>query len=331
MKENEKIIKALLDKLHDFLSGQELADELGVSRTAIWKKIQNLRKLGFGIEGSSAKGYRLTAIGDAIIPDEIKKNLKTRIIGKEIIYKAVTQSTNTDAFELAKEGALEGTCIIAEVQTAGRGRLGRSWIAKPSSSILTSIIIRPQIPPSHAPILTLAAGIAVHRAIERVTSLVPHIKWPNDILVNDKKVAGILTEMNAELDIVHFVVIGIGINVNYDLRDMPDELTKIATSLNIQTGRFISRNYLITALYEEMEGAYRRFIRQGPSAIVEEWQERAHIKGRKVTATIMNGVKIMGCAQGVDDDGALLVKTGSGSIHRITAGEVIFAHSDFPS
>lgn len=326
MKEEEKIIKALSENPHHFLSGQELAEELGISRTAVWKKIRNLRKLGFEIEGSSAKGYRLTGVADSIIPEEIKKRLKTRIIGKEIIYKAVTQSTNTDAFELAKEGAIEGTCVIAELQTAGRGRLGRSWIAKPSSSILTSIIIKPQIAPSQAPLLTLCAGIAVHRAIERVTSVVPHIKWPNDILINDKKVAGILTEMSAELDIVHFVVIGIGINVNYDLRDMPDELIKTATSLSAETDRFISRNYLLTALYEEIEGAYRRFIRQGPSVIVEEWQERARISGRRISATVMNGTRITGWAQGVDDDGALLIKTDGGSVHRITTGEVIFAH-----
>lgn len=326
MREEEKIINALAESTEDFLSGQELAEKLGLSRTAIWKKIRNLRKLGFEIEGTSAKGYRLTGVLDTINPDEIKKRLKTRIIGREIIYKTVTQSTNSDAFELAKEGAPEGTCIIADVQTAGRGRLGRSWLAKPSSSILTSIIIKPRIPPSQAPMLTLSAGIAVHRAIERVTSLIPHIKWPNDILINDKKVAGILTEMSAELDSVHFVIVGIGINVNYDLRDMPDELIKIATSLSTETGRFIPRNYLLTALYEEMEGAYRRFTRQGPSIIVEEWQERAHINGRRVSATTMNGVRIIGWAQGVDDDGALLVKTDSGAVHRITAGEVLFAH-----
>ena len=305
-------------------SGQELASRLGVSRTTVWKRIRSLRKLGFHIEGSPSRGYRFAGLEDLLDPERVRRLARTRIVGRRIIFKPITGSTNIDAFALAREGEPEGTCVLADAQTSGRGRLGRRWLAPPGSSILTSVILRPQIPPAQAPMMTLAAGVAAHRAIRRVTGLRSRIKWPNDIIVNDRKAAGILTEMHAESDRIHFVIIGIGVNVNLDMKDMPEEILKIATSLKIETERTVSRNHLLIALYEEMEGAYRRFLRHGPAIIVEQWEDAAKIRGRKVSATTAAGKKMAGIAMGIDDDGALLLRTKGGLTHRITAGDVTF-------
>jgi len=320
----EDIVRALKEDPSAYHSGQHLAQSLGVSRTTVWKRIRKLRKLGFKIEGSPSLGYRLAGLTDLLDPDFVRRLLKTRIIGKRIDYRPITVSTNTDAFALARGDAPEGTCVLADVQTGGRGRLGRKWLAPPGGAILTSVILRPRIPPVHAPMITLAAGVAVNRAIRRVTDLDPHIKWPNDILIGDRKVAGILTEMAAESDRVHFVIVGIGVNVNLEMKDMPDEILQIATSLKIETGRAVSRNYLLISLYQEIEGAYRRFVQQGPPAIVEEWENLARIRGRAISATTATGAKVAGTAIGLDDDGALLIKTGGGAIYRINAGDVVF-------
>lgn len=321
----EDIIRALKEDPSAHHSGQELAKSLGVSRTTVWKRIRNLRKLGLKIDGSPSHGYRLAGLTDLIDADLVRRQVKTRIVGRRIDYRPITVSTNADAFTLARNGEKEGACVLADMQTGGRGRLGRKWLAPPGSSILTSIILRPDISPVHAPMMTLAAGVAAHRAIKRVTDLNPHIKWPNDILVNDRKVAGILTEMLAESDRVHFIILGIGVNVNLDIKDMPDEILKIATSLKVETGRAISRNHILIALYQEVEGAYRRFLRQGPAVIIEEWESLARIRGRNVSATTSTGSKVVGMALGLDDDGALLVKAGGDKTYRISAGDVTFS------
>lgn len=320
----EDILRVLRSDPAGYHSGQDLAGKIGVSRTTVWKRIRKLRNMGFRIEGSPSRGYRLEGVEDLLKPDLIRKQLKTRTVGKVIEYRSITGSTNTDAFNMARDGAKDGTCVVADAQTAGRGRLGRKWMAPPGTSILTSIILRPDIPPVHAPIMTLAAGVAVAKAITRVTGLDPRIKWPNDILIGGLKVAGILTEMLSEADVVHFIVLGIGINVNVDKKHMPGEILKIATSLSIETGRTVSRNQVLMALYEEVEGAYRRFLRQGPRIIIEQWEDIARIRGRMVSATAPSEKKVTGKARGLDDDGALLIEGSGGNLYRISVGDVTF-------
>lgn len=322
MKTDERILKILTSNPAKPFSGESLAHELKITRAAVWKRIRGLRDIGFKITGSPAKGYLLEGMEDLIKPELISKKIRTRFVGHNLIYKPITGSTNNDAFALAKEEAPEGTCVIADVQTMGRGRLGRSWAAPAGSSILTSIVLRPAVAPQAATILTLAAGVAAAIAVKRVTDLEPWIKWPNDIFIEKRKLAGILTEMHAELDVVHFVVVGIGINVNIDRKEFPEEIRKIAASLSSESGRKINRNQLIATLYYEIEHAYRRFLDQGKKAIIEQWEEIAKVRGRKVKASVIDGRKISGVALGLDHDGALMIEDRLGKTRHITAGDV---------
>lgn len=322
MKTDEKIIKLLAEVPGEPVSGEELARQLNMSRSAVWKRIRNLRGFGFDISGGTARGYTLRGIEDLIRPELISRKLQTRFVGKNIIYKPVTGSTNQDALELAAGGAPEGTCVIADVQTKGRGRMGRSWTAPAAGAVLTSIIFRPEISPGTATLLTLAAGIAAAKSVSRVTDLEPWIKWPNDLKIGDKKLAGILTEMHAEMDRVHYVVVGIGLNVNISRENFPKEIKKLATSLSIETGRTINRNQLIATLYREMENAYRRLIERGPKAVIEQWERIAGIRGKRVKATMIDGKTVEGVALGLGPDGSLHIEDDIGRTRQITAGDV---------
>jgi len=322
LKTDEKIIKTLSARPGEPVSGEELARRLGMSRSAVWKRIRSLRGLGFDISGGTAKGYTLRGIEDLVRPGLISRKLQTRFIGKNMVYKPVTGSTNRDAFELAAEGAPEGTCVIADVQTRGRGRMGRSWVAPAGSAVLTSVVLRPDLSPQTATLLTLAAGIAAAKSVRRVTDLDPWIKWPNDLKIGDKKLAGILTEMHAEMDRVHYVIVGIGINVNISPENFPEEIRKLATSLSIETGRTINRNQLIATLYYEMESAYRRLIERGPKAVIEQWEDIADIRGKRVKATMIDGKTVEGVALGLGPDGSLHIEDDIGRTRHITAGDV---------
>ncbi len=322
MKNDEIILKMLAKNPAGHVSGENLARAIGTSRAAVWKRIDKLRDFGFDIKGDTARGYVLEGIEDLIKPDLIRKKLETRFVGKKIVYKHVTGSTNEDAFKLALEGKPEGTCVIADVQTAGRGRLGRSWLAPAASGVLTSVIFRPKVPPQTATLLTLAAGVAAARAVKHVTELEPWIKWPNDLYIKNRKLAGILTEMNAELDRVHFVIVGIGINVNIERKIFPEEIHKAATSLMIEARREINRNQLIAALYHEMERAYLRLIERGAKLIVEQWEDIAKVHGRRIKASMIDGRKVQGVALGLSSDGTLLVEDKRGKVRHITAGDV---------
>jgi len=322
VKTDEIILKTLSKNPGGHVSGQELARAIGISRAAVWKRIKKLRDFGFHIKADTARGYTLEGIEDLIKPDLISKKLETRFVGKNIIYKHFTASTNDEAFALAREDAPEGTCVIADVQTRGRGRLGRSWLAPAASAVLTSIVFRPKLSPQTATLLTLAAGVAAARAVGHVTDLEPWIKWPNDLYIMNRKLAGILTEMRAELDRVHFVIVGVGINVNIERKTFPREIRKLATSLSIETGREINRNQLIATLYREMERAYNRLVERGPKVIIKQWEDIAKVRGRHVKASLIGGRKAVGIAQGLDSDGALLIEDKCGKIRRITAGDV---------
>lgn len=318
-----EILSLLKKSQPGFVSGEELSSTLNVSRTAVWKHINALREDGYSIESHPRVGYRLVSVPDRLYPDEITAGLKTRVLGKSVVYFAQIDSTNNAAKELAAAGVPEGTVVVAEEQTGGRGRLGRTWYSPAGVGIWLSAILRPDINPLDAPKITLITAVALARTLALYPGVTPGIKWPNDILVEGRKIAGILTEMNAELDRVNFIVLGIGINVNTNSVEMPDELSKIATSLQIVTGRRVDRLGLITKMLANLEELYFMFIEGRFPSIIREWKEFSVTLGQTVRIVNPKGDMIEGLAQDLDNDGALILKTGHGR-KRITAGEILF-------
>lgn len=321
MTTDAKILSALRENA-DGVSGAELAERLKISRAAIWSRIEELRSLGYEIEAGPHFGYRLVGEPDALHADDLLARLgKTKIIGRDIRVFEQTTSTNDVIEKLARDGVREGAVVFAESQTKGRGRLGRKWISPTRRGLWFSILLRPDLRPQETTQLTVASATALRRAIVAETNLQPEIKWPNDILLNGKKVAGILTELSAELDKVRHVILGIGIDVNLDATELPTDLKRIATSLKIENGEAISRPELAATLLRELDFDYNR-VRDGKfSAIADEWEDHCTTIGKNVTVQIGDR-KIRGRAESLDDDGALLLRTEHGHIERITGGDV---------
>jgi BirA family biotin operon repressor/biotin-[acetyl-CoA-carboxylase] ligase len=309
----ESLLALLLEQGHSYVSGEEISRRVNCSRTAIWKHIEELRKEGYQIEARPRSGYRLVYRPDRVAPEEIKPELDTKRFGKEIRYWRQVASTQSLAHEWAREGAEEGALVITEEQTAGRGRLGRSWHSPPYSGIWMSLILRPSIPLTQAPLITLMASVAVTRAIRRVTGLDVRIKWPNDLLVDGKKVCGILTELRGEQDQVQYVVLGMGINVNITPDFFPGELKEKGTSLAIAGGRTYRRVELITAVLKELETIYEGLLSHGFEPIRILWEEYAGMLGTTIRAHTARG-EITGKAVGLDSTGALLVRQGEETI-----------------
>jgi BirA family biotin operon repressor/biotin-[acetyl-CoA-carboxylase] ligase len=317
----EDILQLLKKQPSVFLSGEELSRRLKVSRTAIWKRVRHLRSLGYEIEASTRSGYRLTQSPDILAPWEIKPLLKTKWLGKTIHYFYTIESTNSKAYELANQGADEGEVVIAESQTKGKGRLGRNWFSPPYLNLYLSVILRPRISPHQAPLITLMAAVAAAEAIEKSFSLRPSIKWPNDILLNGRKVAGLLNEIKSETDRIHFVILGIGVNLNVDGKIFPKEIRSIATSMKKEMGQAISRKNFLASLLQEMEKWYAVFLKEGGCGILRSWRKWAQMKGREVRMTSF-GETIAGRAVDVDSDGALIIETKRGERKRVVAGDV---------
>jgi len=316
-----KIISAL--RAHPGgVSGAELATQLGISRAAIWARIEELRQAGFLIEAGPHFGYRLAGEPDALLADDLLARLgPVKVIGREVHVFQETASTNDVVEKLARDGAKEGAVVFAESQTKGRGRLGRKWVSPGRKGLWFSVLLRPAMHPQEATQLTVMSATALRRAIRTVTGLDPQIKWPNDILLNGKKVAGILTELSAELDRVRHVIIGIGVNMNLTAEEFPPELRSIATSLRIEAGAEQSRPELATAVLQELDADYAR-IRAGQfPALADEWERHCATLGRQVTVH-MGERKIRGCAEALDDDGTLLLRTEHGHLERIIGGDV---------
>lgn len=320
-----EIRKQLLDAFTNaddtYLSGQFLAELIGCSRTAVWKHMEELRKDGFQLEAVRRKGYRIVSTPETITADEIRLGLHTKFIGQNIQYEEAVESTQKVAQRLANENVPEGTVVIAEEQLSGKGRLGRQWHSPKYTGIWMSLILRPNIPLPKAPQLTLLTAVAVVQAIEDQTGLVPEIKWPNDILINGKKLTGILTELQAEADQIHSIIIGIGINVNQQLQDFPSELHPIATSLSIETGEKISRARLIRSIFTKFETMYMCYLDEGFLPIKLLWESYAvsigkHIKARTLTAVIE------GKALGITDEGVLQIEDKSGKIHHVYSADI---------
>lgn len=304
-----------------FVSGEELSAALGVSRTAIWKHIKSLKTLGYGIDAVPSQGYRLVSSPDILIPAEIAAGLTTRTIGREIVCFHETDSTNIVAFRLAEEGAAEGTVIIAEAQKKGKGRLGRHWLSPPGVNLYCSVVLRPDILPVNAPQLTFLSAVAVARAIAATTTLAPCIKWPNDVLVNGRKVAGLLNEMSAETEKVNFVILGIGVNINMGRGEFPADLRHPASSLMLEGGAPVSRPAFIRCLLENLENLYDLYLAKGYAPIREAWLSSCNMLGRRVRVTF-HGRETEGLATGIDPDGALLVQGDDGKVERVLAGDV---------
>jgi BirA family transcriptional regulator, biotin operon repressor / biotin---[acetyl-CoA-carboxylase] ligase len=303
-----------------FASGEALSRLLGISRTAVWKHIKGLRVQGYRIEAVPAKGYRLQGSPDLLTPLDLS-GLDTRRVGSRLVCLKETESTNAVAFRMAEEGAPEGTVVIADTQSAGKGRLGRVWLSPPGVNLYCSVVLRPPISPVAACQLTFLSVVAVARAIAGCTTLSPQIKWPNDILVSGKKVAGLLNEMNAETEKVNFVVLGIGVNLNMRLSQLGEGVRHPATSLLEEGGVEVDRAAFARTLLQELDRLYDRFLVEGEGPVRAEWLERSAIRGRSVRVSC-GSREFGGVVQGVDAFGALLVETPDGVLETVLSGDV---------
>ena len=327
----EKILRLLKESGNSFVSGQKISEELGVSRAAIWKHINIIKEDGYGIEAISRKGYRIISSPDILTFEEIKNLLNTKYIGKNIIHYDSIGSTNAKAKELAEANEQHGTVIISEEQTLGRGRLGRNWVSPKYKGIWMSIILRPNIITQNISQITLVGAAAAQRAIMKM-GIETSIKWPNDIVINSKKVCGILTEMSGEIDHINYLVMGIGINVNLEEEDIPMDLKDVATSLKLENGKYIDRKLLLANILNEFEELYIDFVQNGNiKETIDVCRKNSILIGRKIQLVNRGKVKI---AKAIDigDEGELIIENDQGIIEHIVSGEVsirgIYSYSE---
>lgn len=314
------IIRLLRQHPGEYTSGAAISRELGVSRAAVWKHIEALRGAGYTIEAAPAKGYRLA--GPAPFGGvEISSTLDTDFVARELRFLDSTDSTNSRAFELGRSGAPEGAAVVADAQTGGRGRLGRSWVSPPGVNLYTSVVLRPPIAPQQAGELTFVAAVAAAEAIGEFTRTRPSVKWPNDILIDGRKAAGILLEMDSEADRVHFVVVGVGVNVNMDISDLPPEVRSKATTVREKAGGEVSRTRLAAVLYSKLEKWYKVYVKRGFAPVAEAWRGYFPSEGKPVRVE-MFGRRVEGICMGIDASGALLVRTPGGEVERVVSGDM---------
>ena len=313
-------ILKLLKETDGYVSGQELCRRFGVSRTAVWKVINQLKEEGYEIEAVRNRGYALKGAGDVLSEAELLSCLKTEWAGGRTVYFDATDSTNIQARRLAEAHAPHGTLVVSDRQDGGKGRRGRSWASPSGVGIWMSLILRPEIAPSSASMLTLAAALAVREGIQEETGLSPLIKWPNDLVLNGKKICGILTEMSTELMEIQYVITGIGINVNQ--REFPSEIRDTATSLSLEAGRCFRRSSLIAAILKAFEKDYAAFLKTGDlSLLLEEYNACLVNRGKEVCILDPSG-EYRAVAEGIDENGSLLVTLPDGTRREIISGEV---------
>ncbi len=315
----EKILNLLRSSHTAFLSGEELARKTGVSRTMVWKHIKSLERDGFGIEAMPSQGYRITFEPDVLRQNDIKQGLKTKVVGKEIHLFPEAASTNTLAMEMATQGAAEGTVVIAELQTSGRGRLGRKWIS-PKGNLYLSVILRPDIPMHKAPIITLMGAVAVTSAIRDLCNVPVAIKWPNDVLVASRKVSGLLTEMSAEQDRIRHLVLGIGVNVNMEQNSLPPDLRPLVTTLAAEAGTKINRTELLRQILRQLDCWYKTFL-NNTADVLREWEKLNMTIGNRITVSGA-GETLEGLAQAIDEEGRLVIMRDDGATRHVAAGDV---------
>jgi len=316
----EELLTLLQKNQHTFLSTREISKRLGVHPYVVYQVIKELRRWDFKISSEKGKGYRLLETPELLLSGEIKRNLKTKILGKNILSYRTLGSTNQLGFRLAESGAGEGTLIVADEQTRGKGRMGRSWYSPPKLGLWISLILRPDIPPFKAPGLSVCAGLALAQAIRSLTGVDAKIKWPNDCLINGRKVGGVLLELSAELDRTNFVIAGIGVNVNHLSSDFPKKLSSVATSIRTEWGKEVSRIKLLTSFLKRFEAIYLDFKKNGLAPQRQLIKKFSSLLGKKV-AVKFGKEKIEGVAEDIDDNGSLVIRTRKGK-RVLRAGEV---------
>jgi BirA family biotin operon repressor/biotin-[acetyl-CoA-carboxylase] ligase len=322
MTPDARILSALRGAENSGVSGADLSQQLGITRAAVWARIEELRRLGYDIDASPHLGYRLRNDPDLLVADDLIARLgKTEIIGRDIRVFQQTTSTNDVIEKLARDRVKEGVVVFAESQTRGRGRLGRKWLSPAGKGLWFSVLLRPDLRPQEATQLTIAAATALWRAIRGETGLSATIKWPNDLLLRGRKVAGILTEMNAELDHIKHLILGVGLDVNLTAGEFPAELRKLATSLRAELGKPVLRAALATAILRELDHDYARICAGRFPDVADEWEARCTTVGQLVAITVGDRT-VRGRVESLDDDGALLLRTEHGRIERIVGGDV---------
>ena len=318
-----KLLKHLKQQNGIWISGEVLSRKLEISRAAVNKHIKSLKNTGYIIESVTKKGYLLKEKPDRLFPDEVKENLNTEYIGNTVKYFQELKSTNITARELAESQGEEGTIVIAETQTEGKGRRGREWFSAENKGIYASLLLKPRIPPSQAPRITLMTSVALCEVLIENTNLPVKIKWPNDLLINGKKTAGILTEMSADIEQIHFIIVGFGVNINTEQSDFNPDIKKTATSLLIESGNKYSRLDILQQFLKRFETYYNLFKKNDFSLIIEKWKIYSDIIGKEITVD-NNFEKISGKAVDVDIDGILYIENSKGKLISIYSGDVFY-------
>lgn len=315
----DKILE-LIKNCNGYISGQQICEALDISRTAVWKHINTLKEEGYVIEAVRNKGYRLVMNTGKLSKAGILSGLSTETVGRNLVVFDEIDSTNNEAKRMAENGAMAGTLVISDSQTAGKGRRGRNWSSPRGSSIYMTLMMRPDINPVKAPMLTLVAAMAARMAVYDASGIQSMIKWPNDLVCNGKKICGILTEMSAEPDFINYVVIGIGINVN--IEGFPDEIKDMATSLKIESGHDVDRNHIISEFCNYFEGFYDKFINGGGmKMLTEEYNANLINCGRQIRVLDPSG-EFTGISEGINENGELKVIKEDGSAVTVMSGEV---------
>lgn len=305
----------------DFVSGQELSRVLNISRAAVWKQVELLRQAGFDIEAQRSRGYRLLGGPDRLLADEIQTDLDVQRIGSSVVCLEEIDSTNARARQFGEDGATDGMVIIADRQSAGRGRLGRRWESPAGVNLYTSILLRPAIPVQQAPQLTFLSAVAVAETLNQLYQLPARVKWPNDILVNGRKIAGLLNEMNAETEQIHFVILGVGVNLNMSAEQFPEELNYPATSVFLEAGGTVDRVAFIRTFLQKLDSYYSEFLVEGFMPIRRRWEALCEMMNVRVQVDQNTG-GLQGTVVGLDADGALRLQLADGRVERILAGDV---------
>lgn len=317
----EPLLRLFEDRLGEYISGESMSQELGVSRTAIWKQIRKLEAAGYHFEASRRLGYRLVSVPDNLAIDQLTSRLDTSAFGKTIHYLETVESTQNLARAAAEEGAAEGTLFLAEQQLNGRGRMGRNWVSPRGKGVWMSMVLRPSVPIHFAPQLTLMTAVALCRSLKRITSLPIGIKWPNDLLIEGKKISGILLESAAEDERLRYVIAGIGISVNLEEQDYPEELLEKATSLRISAGRKWLREDVIADFLKEWEQLYFLYQEQGFGPIITLWEALSVSLGKPARLITPQG-DMMGIPIGLDESGAIRIQLSDGTVKPVFSAEM---------
>lgn len=315
-----ELLRILRDAEHTYVSGEQISKKLNVTRSALWKHVSNLRQSGYTINASTKRGYKFVSAPDLLLCDEIQAHLDTSFIGSQILTYETIDSTNRAALQFGEQGLKEGLVICAESQTKGRGRLGRAWASPKGKGIYLSILLRPKLEIREIAKITLATAVTVCSAIAAETGVQAQIRWPNDVLVGDKKLCGILTEISAEADRVKHLVVGVGINVNSTAEDLPP----VGTSVHLVTGKAWNRARLAARFLNEFEKTYKALQKGKFAEIVRDWESLSVLSGKNVVAKGLNG-DIEGVAMGIDEeDGALWIRRDTGIQTKVLSGDIQF-------